>query len=131
MPLAAHPPEAVFDSVAAAAPALILAERTAAVEGDLATLAQLWATNSRVVDGRNTVDQSDDYIWEGRDAVLDRYVVAVFPNPPPPLGSLPKLSVQQVGNTAVALNDQDHWRLERRDGRWWLTELVYQRPHSD
>jgi hypothetical protein len=107
---------------------LIAAERAAAHTGDLATLSQLWAADARVVDGRGTPDPADDYVWSGRAAILDRYVVAVFPNPPPPLADLDGLVLTVDGDEATASHGGDHWRFVRRDGRWWIAELVYSSP---
>ena len=75
---ATAPPLAAATLTAAQAlPALVLAERTAAGARDLATLRQLWAEDARIVDSRGTPDPADDYIWNGRDAILDRYGIAV------------------------------------------------------
>ncbi len=125
------PPEAVTGNPDEVLPALIQAERQASIQGDLAMLTQLWAPDSRIVDGRNTSTPDDDYVWEGRDAVLDRYVLAVFPNPPPPLPApdgLDDLIVNREGDGATAVNGVDRWRMVYADGRWWLQELIYQQP---
>lgn len=125
------PPEAVTGEANEALPALIRAERQASIQGDLAMLAQLWAPDSRIVDGRNTATPDDDYVWAGRDAILDRYVLAVFPNPPPPLPTpdrLDDLIVHEERDEATAVNGVDRWRMVYADGRWWLQELIYQQP---
>jgi hypothetical protein len=108
-----------------AIPRLILAERAAARTGDLALLAQLWAEEGRVIDGRTTADPADDYRWLGRDAILDRYVVAVFPNPPPALDHVAALTLDVTGSQAVAIHAGDHWQFVQQDGRWWILELAY------
>ncbi len=113
---------------AKALPQLIIAERQASIGKDLGLLTQLWAEDSRIVDGRGTTATNDDYVWQGRAAVLDRYVVAVFANPPPPLEKLDDLTLQVTGDTATGRNGQDRWRFVRRDGRWWLAELRYSQP---
>ena len=124
----AQPPAAVHEPLAIALPALTISEREASRTGDLATLGEIWAPESQIVDGRNTVDPLDDYRWVGREAILDRYIVAVFPQPPPALTELPDLTFDQEGDSASAINGQDRWRLIRIDGRWWLQELTYQIP---
>ncbi|RIK38294.1 MAG: hypothetical protein DCC55_21550 [Chloroflexi bacterium] len=111
-----------------AIPQLIAAERTAAHIGDLGTLGQLWAEDAQVVDGRGTPHLADDYLWSGRAAILDRYVVAVFPNPPPLLDGPDGLVVNVEGDQATAVLGGDRWRFVRRDGRWWIAELVYSSP---
>jgi hypothetical protein len=115
----------------AAIPALILAERNAAASRDLNLLSQLWAEDGRIVDRRTTDDPDDDYIWPGRAAVLDRYVVAVFPNPPPPLAQLDELTIEVTANEATASHGQDRWRFVRHAGRWWIAELVYAPPPEE
>lgn len=131
-PVAPPPTPAIDVSFAAqpaqqAIPALIWAERTAARSGNLALLEQLWAADGRVIDGRGNVDPSDDYRWPDRAAVLDRYIVAVFPNPPP-LTALDALTLNVAGDQATAANGQDHWQFVHRMGRWWILELAYGRP---
>jgi hypothetical protein len=122
------PPEIVHAQAQDALPALVIAERQASVAGDLALLRQLWAADGRVVDARNTTDAADDYIWPGRAAVLDRYVVAVFPNPPPPLEALPDAAIEKNGDQTRLLNGHDLWIFTWREGRWWIAELIYNRP---
>lgn len=118
---------AVFEdtSIETALPALILAERTAARERDLTALAQLWAHDARIIDYRGTGDPAVAYVWQGRDAILDRYVLAVFPAPPPPLTAPLDLTVEQQGDSATATLNNDRWRFTFAEGRWWLQELHY------
>lgn len=108
-------------------PALVIAERHAAATGDLDILAQLWAADARIVDGRSTPDPADDYVWAGRAAILDRYRLAVFPNPPPRLaaGDLQTATVELAGDQATLIRNGDRWRFVRQAGRWWLLELRY------
>lgn len=125
------PPAAPPAFSAAAAPAaliqLVLAERDHAAAGDAHMLAQLWAEDARIVDGRGTPDPADDYIWTGRAAILDRYALAVFPNPPPALraADLSDAQIEVSGDEATLAHDRDRWRFVRRDGRWSLLELRY------
>jgi len=108
-----------------ALPALVLAERDAARRGDLPLLAALWAEDARIVDSRGTAEPGDDYVWQGRDALLDRYTIAVFPAPPPALEAPLALDIAVSGDDATATLGVDRWRFTRRDGRWWLLELAY------
>lgn len=111
-----------------AIPFLIAAERAAAGAGDQATLAHLWDEDAQIVDGRGTPAPDDDYVWPGRAAILDRYVLAVFPSPPPPLDGLDGLTMMVEGSEASAMHGGDRWRFIQRDGRWWISELVYSQP---
>jgi hypothetical protein len=113
---------------AEAFPRLIEAERQASIDRNVGLLAQLWAEESRIIDGRGTRQLEDDYVWAGRAAILDRYVVAVFPNPPPPLALHGALAFQVTGDTATARYRQDRWRFVKRANRWWLSELRYSQP---
>ena len=108
-----------------ALPALVLAERNAARSGDLPLLAVLWAEDARIIDGRGTLESGDDYLWQGRSALLDRYAIAVFPAPPPALEEPLTLEITVHGDTARAILGTDHWSFVRHGGRWWLLELAY------
>jgi hypothetical protein len=104
---------------------LIAAEREASRTGDLPLLTQLWAEDARIVDTRGTEDAGDDFVWPNRAAILDRYVVAVFPAPPPGLNAPPQPAITAAGSEVQAVNGQDVWRFVNEDGRWWIAELRY------
>ena len=108
-----------------AIPQLIAAERNASIAGDLALLAQLWAQEGRIVDARGTDDPADDFTWPSRAAILDRYILAVFPAPPPALPSLPAPAITVQDNAAQAVNGGDRWQFHYTEGRWWIVELHY------
>ena len=131
LPTASPPPPAIVTEVTAETlPTLVVTEREASIQGNLPLLETLWAENSRIVDGRGSVEETDDYVWAGRAAILDRYQLAVFPAPPPPL-TLPELTNATLtveGDTATLLNNGDRWHFIQQDGRWWLQELVYSAP---
>ena len=115
----ATPPEIAYLPAEIALPGLVAAEREASIDGDLATLAQLWADDSRIIDGRNSAAPTDDYRWQGRDAILDRYVVAVFPNPPPP-ATFDALEIDVLGEMPPGRKGGDRWRftLPMSAGGW-------------
>ncbi len=124
------PPDIVLAVGADTLPDLIRMEREASIAGNLPLLAALWAEDGRIVDGRGTAESHDDYVWQGRAAILDRYTLAVFPAPPPPLtvADLATANVVVEGDTATLANGGDRWRFVRQEGRWWLQQLVYNAP---
>lgn len=126
----ALPPAFVTEAAAIALPRLIATERQASIDQDLILLAQLWTDASRIVDGRGTAAINDDYIWRGRAAILDRYRVAVFVNPPPPLTLPNELNIHLDGEVASVRLGQDQWQFVREEGRWWLAELRYSQPEK-
>jgi hypothetical protein len=133
LPLAtASPPPLAMVSEATAdkLPAWVVAEREASIQGNLPLLATLWAVDGRIVDGRGSAEESDDYVWAGRAAILDRYQLAVFPAPPPPLtlAELADATLTVEEKSATLVNGGDRWRFVLQDGRWWLQELVYSAP---
>lgn len=121
------PPVPAFVAAAAAValPQLVAAERDAAIRGDRALLAQLWAPSARIVDSRGTPAPEDDYIWPDRSAILDRYALAVFPSPPPAFDAPPQFAPQVEGDLATATLGNDAWRFQWDGQRWWLLELRY------
>lgn len=121
------PPAFVAAPADQALPALVLAERQASAAGDLSILAQLWSADAAIVDSRGTSETQDDFVWAGRPAILDRYRLAVFPSPPPPLGEadLQTATLQVDGRNATLQRNGDRWRFVQQDGRWWIQELVY------
>lgn len=114
----------VSEDAVTALPQLVQSERNAAAALDIATLAALWAEDARIVERRDAGDPADDYTWQGRDAILDRYQVAVFPNPPAPLDAPPDAPVMVDGENATMTNGVDAWRFIWREGRWWIAELI-------
>jgi hypothetical protein len=81
---------------------------------------------ARLVEARGAPGPADDYTWQGRDAILDRYIVAVFPNPPPLLAVAPDVPLTVDGDSATLQHGVDTWHFVRRAGRWWIKELMIQ-----
>lgn len=115
--------------------ALLAAEGEFVVAQDIDPLMRLWVEDARVVDAKNTPDNSDDdQVWDGKDAIRHRYVRTVFPGAP---------TVVDHGDETIAINgDQgqvestttigsevapagDRWDVVRRDGCWYLASLTY------
>ena len=144
-------PTFLFEPSEQALVQLVALEREAANRSNLLLLNQLWDTEGQVIDGRGTVTPEDDYRWRGQRAVLDRYRVLVFPNPPPLRTALPRLLLQPIaeqsleknrtdtfervgsihlknGQTQIVATDLDNgddWQFVFHHGRWWLLVLRY------
>ncbi len=114
---------------------LIQAEGEAVVAQDMQRLAELWAEDAVVRDAKHTPDDAtDDAVWNGIDAILDRYVVLVFPGNPQKVQPQ-VLAVEINGDEASVLSTTqigaevspagDHWTFVRRQGRWWIASLTY------
>jgi hypothetical protein len=131
MPTASPPlPAAVSEVTAERLSNLVILEREASITGNLPLLATLWSEDARIVDGRGTPATSDDYVWNGRAAILDRYTLAVFPAPPPPLArsDLAAATLTVADDEATLINGGDRWHFVHQDGRWWLQGLTYSAP---
>jgi len=114
---------------------LIRAENEAVVAQDIERLATLWAEDALVRDAHHTADdESDDAVWRGIDAVLDRYVVLVFPGNSQ-FAEPGDVRISMQGDQAQAQSttqigdeispDGDLWTLTRVDGHWRLQSLTY------
>ena len=110
------------------ATALIASEREASIAGDTHLLTDLWASDARIIDGRGTDDPADDYVWQGRGAILDRYAIAVFPAPPPPLDPSLLDSIDIIVDADGSVHAElgvDRWKFVQQDDGWRLLELRY------
>ncbi len=114
---------------------LLRAEGEAVVAQDMDRLAELWAEDAIVRDAKHTPeDTSDDALWRGIDAIMDRYVVLVFPGNPQ-LVEPEIVSIDIEGDKATVVSTTrigeevspggDTWTFVRRDGRWWIASLTY------
>lgn len=114
---------------------LLQDEATAVVSKDIARLSELWAEEGIVIDARHTADnQADDATWRGRDAILDRYMVLVFPGNPQ-FAEPADIAIDISGDAAKAISTTqigdevspagDRWEFRYDEGRWWITSLTY------
>lgn len=114
---------------------VLLAESQGVLQQDMGLLASLWLDDAMVTDARHTPDDpGDDAVWNGIDAVMDRYVVLVFPGNPqvaaPQILSLELLGDEAVVRSTTHIGDEvsfqgDEWRLRKVDGRWAIAALTY------
>jgi hypothetical protein len=115
--------------------ALLVAEGEFVVGQEINALMSLWTEDARVADAKNTPDNADDdQVWDGKDAIRNRYVRIVFPGAP---------AVVDHGDETITINgDQaqvestttigsevapagDRWEMVRRDNCWYLSSLTY------
>lgn len=114
---------------------LVQAESVGVVEQDMALLAEIWAEDAVVTDAKHTPDViEDDAVWNGIDAILDRYVVLVFPGNPQSIGPS-DIEITVDGEHATArsttkIDDEvspggDLWTFTRCGERWCIKTLTY------
>lgn len=114
---------------------VLQAESIGVLQQDMDMLASLWLDDSTITDARHTpADLGDDAVWNGIDAIMDRYVVLVFPGNPQ-VAAPQILSMQIRGDEADVLSSThigdevsfqgDRWRLRKIDGRWYIASLTY------
>jgi hypothetical protein len=114
---------------------LLAAEGEFVVTQNIDSLMRLWAESARIMDAKNTPDNNDDdQIWDGKDAIRNRYVRIVFPGAP---------ALVDHGDQTITINgDQaqvestttigsevapagDRWEMIREGGCWYLASLKY------
>jgi len=114
---------------------LLTAEGQFVVSQNIDALMRLWAENAKVMDAKNTPnDTSDDQVWEGKDAISHRYVRIVFPGAPKEIdhndekitinGDKAKVeSTTAIGSEVAKAGDR--WEIIRQGGCWYLESLTY------
>lgn len=123
------------EDVADAIRRVLQAEGELVVAQDIDPLMALWDADATITDAKYTPsDQSDDQVWNGRDAIRHRYVRIVFPGAP---GEAQPADLQTsiTDNSAVVtattqigteVSPQgDRWELINVDGCWLLNSLTY------
>lgn len=114
---------------------VLTAEGELVVSQNISALMSLWSDESQIVDAKNTADDtSDDQVWNGKDAIRNRYVRVVFPGAPDAVqpsdlqielleGSAIVTATTQIGNEISPRGDR--WQLIQHDGCWLLESLTY------
>ena len=115
--------------------ALLIVEGELVVAQNIDPLMLLWADDARIVDAKNTPDDSaDDQIWDGVDAIRNRYVRIVFPGAPSVVDHGDEMitiegDTAQVESTTTIGSEVapagDHWEMVRRDACWYIASLTY------
>jgi hypothetical protein len=128
-----------FAGDADAVRAVLNAEGQFVVSQQIDILMRLWAEDGKVVDAKNTPDAADDQVWQGKDAIRNRYVRIVFPGAPAAVEHTDaEITVESdraivVAATAIGAEVSpagDRWELIRQDGCWYLAGLTYNlEPH--
>jgi ketosteroid isomerase-like protein len=114
---------------------LLSAESHGVVSEDIDGLMSLWTEDAVVRDANHTPDNpSDDVVWEGKDAIRERYVKVVFPGNPS-IVEHPTISIEIKGNTAVVTTTTkigneiapsgDRWTFKKIKGKWFISSLTY------
>lgn len=114
---------------------LIRAEGEGVIQQDIDRLMDIWAADGTIVDANHTPEnEDDDKVWEGREAIRQRYANLVFPSAPMQ-AEASDLQVTIDGSRATVtsttnIGDEvspsgDRWVLEKRNGRWYIVNLTY------
>jgi ketosteroid isomerase-like protein len=115
---------------------LVNAEAEGIVRQDIELLMSIWAEDAVITDANHTPDNpDDDLVWQGREAIRERYLVLVFPSAPTTV-THPDLEVEVAGSTAAARSTTtiggevapagDYWTFERTEkGSWKIAGLTY------
>jgi hypothetical protein len=105
------------------------------VQQDMTLLAEIWAEDAIVTYAKHTPQApDDDAVWKGIDAILDRYVVLVFPGNPQSAEPIDILitvegehasarSTTQIGDEVSPGGDM--WTFTRCGERWCIETLTY------
>jgi hypothetical protein len=113
------------------------AEGTLVVSQQIDPLMALWAADATIVDAKNTPDNTDDdQVWEGRDAIRNRYARIVFPGAPAAVDHSDQQITLNADSTAAVIESTtsigsevapsgDRWEVVARDGCWYLQSLTY------
>ncbi len=113
---------------------LLNAEAEGVVNQDIDLLMSLWTPEGVVTDANHTPDDaSDDLVWEGAEAIKERYLV-IFQSFPTQAAH-PDVEMSISGDSAEATTTTtigvdmypkgDHWTFAKIDGRWYITSLTF------
>lgn len=113
---------------------LLNAEAEGVVNQDIDLLMALWTPDGVVTDANHTPDDhSDDLVWEGAEAIKERYLV-IFQSFPTQ-ATHPDVELTITADTAEATTTTtigidmapkgDKWTFAKIEGRWHITSLTF------
>ncbi len=113
---------------------LLAAEAEGVVNQDIDRLMEIWSPDGVVTDANHTPDDpSDDLVWEGGEAIKERYLV-IFQSFPTQ-ATHPDVELTINGDTAEATTTTtigvdmapkgDEWAFAKIEGRWYITSLTF------
>jgi ketosteroid isomerase-like protein len=113
---------------------LLNAEAEGVLNQDIDLLMNLWAPDGVVTDANHTPDDpSDDLVWEGAEAIKERYLV-IFQSFPTQAAH-PDVEMSISGDSAEATTTTtigvdmypkgDKWTFAKVEGRWYITSLTF------
>jgi len=113
---------------------LLNAEAEGVVQQDIDRLMEIWAADGMVTDANHTPDDSsDDLVWEGAEAIKERYLI-IFQSFPTQAAH-PDVELTIRGDTAEATTTTtigvdmapkgDKWTFTKIEGRWYIASLTF------
>lgn len=113
---------------------LLAAEAERVVQQDIDLLMEIWAPDGVVTDANHTPDDSsDDQVWEGAEAIKERYLV-IFQSFPTQAAH-PDVELTISGDTAEGTTTTtigidmapkgDEWTFAKVEGRWYIISLTF------
>jgi len=113
---------------------LLDAEAEGVVQQDIDRLMDLWAPDGVVTDANHTPDDpTDDPVWEGGEAIKERYLV-IFQSFPTQAAH-PDVELTISGDIAEATTTTtigidmapkgDEWTFAKIEERWYITNLTF------
>src|SRR5690606_3059411 len=115
--------------------ALLVAEGELVVAQNIDAAMQLWSDDARVVDAKNApADPVDDPVWDGKEAIRNRYARIVFRAAPTLVDQGGGVITLRGGRAQVESSTTirsevapagDRWELVNGNGSWLLATLTY------
>ena len=113
---------------------LLNAEAEGVVQQDIDRLMEIWAPDGVVTDASHTAqDPSDDLVWEGAEAIKERYLVIFQSFPTQAAHPDVKLTIRRdtakaTSTTTIGVDmapKGDKWTFAKVEGHWYITSLTF------